>query len=79
MKAVRIAIAVAAALTLAGCGSGQPSVEIAQPEQAEASQTDSGQESDAGQEQSDPDEPIRPTGGAPAPKQQDQRQAPKKS
>lgn len=79
MKAVRIAIAVAAALTLAGCGSGQPSVEIAQPEQAETSQTDSGQESDSGQEQSDPNEPIRPTGGASAPKQQDQKQAPKKS
>lgn len=79
MKILRTAGAVLAVFALAGCGSSQPSVEIAQPEQAETSQTDSGQESDSGQEQSDPNEPIRPTGGAPAPKQQDQKQAPKKS
>ena len=79
MKILRTAGAVLAVFALAGCGSSQPSVEIAQPEQAETSQTDSGQESDSGQEQSDPNEPIRPTGGASAPKQQDQKQAPKKT
>ena len=79
MKILRTAGAVLAVFALAGCGSSQPSVEIAQPEQAETSQTESGQESDSGQEQSDPNEPIRPTGGAPAPKQQGQKQAPKKS
>lgn len=79
MKILRTAGAVLAVFALAGCGSSRPSVEIAQPEQAETSQTDSGQESDSGQEQSDPNEPIRPTGGASAPKQQDQKQAPKKT
>ena len=79
MKILRTAGAVLAVFALAGCGSSQPSVEIAQPEQAETSQTESGQESDSGQEQSDPNEPIRPTGGASAPKQQDQKQAPKKT
>lgn len=73
MKILRILGAVLAAFALAGCGSSEPSFEIAQPEQAETNQADNSE--GAGPEESDPDEPIRPTGGAPAPKQQ----APKKS
>ena len=84
MKTLPTLGAVLAVFALAGCGADQPSVEIAQPEQAETSQADDSEESGAGQdgsssEGSEPDEPIRPTGGASAPKQQDQKQAPKNS
>ena len=79
MKILRTAGAVFAVFALAGCGSSQPSVEIAQPEQTETSQADNGEQSGAGQGESDPDEPIRPTGGAATPKRQDRKLAPKKS
>lgn len=81
MKTLRTIGAVLAVFALAGCGADRPSVEIAQPEQAETGQADNSEKSGAGQdgEGSGPDEPIRPTGGASAPKQQDQKQAPKKS